>query len=40
MGLDIEYDKLPDNIKLDCYPDNDIHTMYIVEVKQFLTNEE
>ena len=40
MGLDIEYDKLPDNIKQDCYPDKDIHTMYIVEVKQYLTNEE
>lgn len=40
MGTDIEYDELPDNIKNEYYPDKDIHTMYVVEVKQFLTNEE
>jgi flavin reductase (DIM6/NTAB) family NADH-FMN oxidoreductase RutF len=40
MSTDIEYDKLPDYIKTDFYPDKDIHTMYVVEVKQFLVNEE
>ena len=40
MSTDIEYDKLPDYIKTDIYPDKDIHTMYVVEVKQFLVNEE
>lgn len=40
MSSDIEYDKLPENIQKDFYPDKDIHTMYVVEVKQYLTNEE
>ena len=40
MGIDIDYDKLPESIQQENYQDKDIHTMYVVEVKQYLTNEE
>ena len=39
-SIDIPYDKLPDNIKDRYYSNNDMHTMYICEIKQFLVNEE
>ncbi|MBQ9519935.1 MAG: flavin reductase [Acholeplasmatales bacterium] len=39
-SMDIEYDKLPEDIKKKCYPNMDIHKMYIVEIKQYLVNEE
>ena len=32
--------KLPESIQQENYHDKDIHTMYVVEVKQYLTNEE
>lgn len=39
-SLDIPLDILPINIKEEFYKDNDEHTLYIVEVKQYLVNEE
>ncbi len=40
MSSDIDIDKLPDYLKEEQYSTNDIHTMYVLEVKQYLTNEE
>ena len=39
-SMDIDYDKLPEDIKKKFYPNKDIHKMYIVEIKQYLVNEE
>ena len=39
MDIDLEYDKLPDNIKEEFYKDKDIHTLYICEITQYLINE-
>lgn len=38
-SFDLEYDKLPDDVKERFYPDKDIHTVYICEIKQYLINE-
>ena len=39
-SIDLEYDKLPDHIKKDFYNDDEIHTMYVLDIIQYLTNEE
>ncbi|MCR5349555.1 MAG: flavin reductase [Acholeplasmatales bacterium] len=40
FSLDITKDKLPDYIKDDFYKNEDYHTLYVCEIKQYLVNEE
>ena len=39
-SIDLEFNDLPEEIKKMNYKDDDIHTMYICEVKEYLTDEE
>lgn len=39
-SVDISYDKLPADLKNKFYPTDDMHTMYVCEIKQYLVNEE
>lgn len=39
-SIDLDYDSLPDKIKEENYQTKDIHTMYICEIKEYLTDEE
>ena len=39
-SIDLEFNDLPEEIKKMNYKDGDIHTMYICEVKEYLTDEE
>lgn len=39
-SVDLPYDNLPLDIKERYYPDGDMHTMYVCEIKQFLVKNE
>ena len=38
-NIDLSTDNMPENIKNNFYPTNDIHTMYICEIKEYLVKE-
>ena len=38
-SFDLKYEDLPEEIRKKYYPDKDIHTVYICEIKQYLINE-
>ncbi len=39
-GIDLSLDNLPLEIKEEAYKNGDIHKMYVLEIKQYLDNEE
>ena len=39
-GVDLTLDNMPAEIVKKNYPDGDIHRMYVLEIKQYLDNEE
>lgn len=39
-AVDMPYEKLPAAIQTACYPNGDMHTMYVCEIIQYLENEE
>ncbi|MBR3617915.1 MAG: flavin reductase [Acholeplasmatales bacterium] len=38
-NVDLPTENMPDNIKNNFYPTNDIHTMYVCEIKEYLVKE-
>lgn len=37
--IDLPYEKLPEDIKNNCYKNGDMHKMYICQIKQYLVKE-
>ena len=38
--VDLPYERLPQDIITRYYPDGDMHTMFVCEIKQYLVKEE
>ncbi|MDE6408331.1 MAG: flavin reductase family protein [Anaeroplasmataceae bacterium] len=39
-SIDLPYENLPEDIKTQYYPNGDLHTMFVCEIRQFLVTEE